>query len=188
MRVLSIVPVGVVALLLWAYPVQASAQAPVVVDGQSQTQTVPALKAGSRVWVVTPQGERAGKLESMSQTDVAMIADDGQRLVLPWKGIVRLERPDPIANGVFFGALAGFGGGFLIAAGTGYFGGGDESSDAGAGLAMAGMYAAIGAGVGAALDVAMGPRQVIYRSGQTTMALAPAFSPKGVGLRLNIRW
>jgi len=49
-------------------------------------------------------------------------------------------------------------------------------------------YAGIGAAVGLALDAALGKRQTIYRSGSTTVSMAPLVAGRGAGLRFNVRW
>jgi len=189
MRVMSIAPLGLVAVLVIADPVQLAAQTPATAGQQSQEHVVPPVKPGTRIWVVTSDGsERSGKLESLSPANVSFVADDGQRVVMPWSRVRQVQRPDPVLNGLVVGALIGFGGGLGLAIGQGYFGGGDESSDAGSGLGMAMAYAGIGAAAGVALDAALGKRQTIYRSGSATVSMAPLAVRRGGGLRFNLRW
>jgi hypothetical protein len=172
-----------------ADPIQAAGQTPATTGQQSQENVLPRVKPGTRVWVVTSEGaERSGKLESLSPVDLAFVADDGQRVVMPWLRVRQVERPDPVLNGLVGGALIGFGGGLGVAAGLGYFGGADESSDAGSGFAIAAAYAGIGAVAGLALDAALGKRQVIYRSGPKTVSMAPLVAGRGAGVRFNVRW
>ena len=189
MRVMSIAPMGLVAVLMVADPIQSAAQTPATSGQQSQEHVIPRVKPGTRIWVVTSEGaERSGKLESLSPTDFAWVADDGQRIVMPWSRVRQVERPDPVLNGLVGGALIGFGGGLGVAIGLGYFGGGDESSDPGGGLKIAAAYAGIGAIAGLALDAALGKRQMIFRSGSTTVSMAPLVAGRAAGLRFNVRW
>jgi len=189
MRVMSIAPMVLLAVLMVADPIQAAEQTPATAGQPSQEHVIPSVKPGTRIWVVTSEGaERSGKLESLSPANVAFVADDGQRVVLPWSRVRQVQRPDPVLNGLVGGALIGFGGGLGVAIGLGYFGGADEASDPGSGFGIAMAYAGIGAAVGLALDAALGKRQTIYRSGSTTVSMAPLVAGRGAGLRFNVRW
>lgn len=189
MRSRSIVAVGLVAMLTLFHPVDAAAQTPPTSGGLPHDDVSTRVKPGSRIWVLTSDGaERPGKLESLSITDVVMVGDDGQRVALPWSRVRRIERPDPLMNGISIGAVAGLGGGLFLATFAGYFGGESGGYQPRAGLALIGMSAGVGALVGFAVDRAKNPRQIVYRSGQTTMALSPVITGRGVGMGIKVRW
>lgn len=175
--------VAMVALTL-VMPALASAQGAGTPIDISQLK----VKPGDTVWVSTDaSGERKGTLTALSPSELSF-ETDGQKVTVPFSSIRRLERKDPIRNGLGAGLIAGFGGGFALALATGYFGGGDEATDAAGGMQIALVYGGLGALAGAAIDAAVGQRQTVYRAGQKTISFAPGITRKGASMGVQIRW
>ena len=189
MCVSSIARVGLVAMLMLADPTQAAAQTPATPGPQSQGNVLPRVKPGTRIWVVTSDGsERSGTLQSLTPADLALVGDDGGRVVMPWSGVRRIDRKDPVLSGLVTGAVVGFAGTLGVLFFSDYFSRADEAEDITRAFGYAAMYAGFGAVAGALLDAKLGQRQVIYRSGSTTVSMAPLVAGRGAGLRFKVRW
>ena len=168
---------------------------PVFAQGSETFGDVRALvRPGDSIEVTDTAGRTvAGRLVEVSadslSVDVSTIGSSQVRRVrLAPAGVDRIVRGqrDSIANGVALGALAGMGGGFAMLLSSG----GCDCYAAETWMKVLGPYVAIGAGAGAALDLAFKGKTTIYRSrdGRATASISPAFSKSGAGVRMSVKF
>lgn len=97
----------------------------------------------------------------------------------PVSSVVRVERPkDSVWNGLFIGMAAGIGGGLLVSTILNTCINCEEFGYVS--LALLGG----GAGVGAAVDSAIGHRQVLFEAAEGKVALKPVIAPRCAGVAL----
>jgi hypothetical protein len=149
------------------------------------------LRVGDTVWVADTQGrEIAGRIRDLSPTSLLLDAGGTpQDLQAPRVRSIRMQREDPLRNGVVWGVLAGAVTGALSCLLNPQCGGDDEIAAA-ASLGLAGVGAAAGAGIGAGVDAAVkGPKLVVYAapaaSGGGRFSVGPMLTPRTKGMAVS---
>ena len=182
----SAAAIGALMAALVLAPSMARAQDPVRVFEQLDTR----LKPGDTIWVTDLSGrEIKGKLRKLSSTSLLLDAGGApQDFQAARVGTVRLQTTDSLKNGVLWGALTGFGAGWLSCAANPECAEDDGGSRMSVAFGILG--AAVGAGIGAAIDAAIkGPKLVVYRGvgpqAASRLLLSPIVTARRQGVRLS---
>ena len=147
---------------------------------QETSETRP---VGADVRVSLIRGDqREGELVSLTSTDV-VIERDGQAQTIPLDQVTRVERKTHhVRNGVLWGLIVGFAGGYL-----GSCGGGDEEDCwPEVGALFAGIGAGTGALIGAGINRATAESRVLYSTPGPSVSVAPHVSPSHAGVELTL--
>ena len=129
-------------------------------------------------------GQREGELVSLTSAEV-VIERDGQSQTLPLTQVSRVERTTHnVRNGVLWGLIVGFAGGYL-----GSCGGGDEEDCwPEVGAVFAGIGAGTGALIGAGINRATAESRVLYSAPAPSISVAPRLTPSHASLDVTIRF
>ena len=129
-------------------------------------------------------GRRIGELVSISSSEV-VVMEGGQSLSFPLGEVSRVQRKTHhVRNGVLWGLIVGFAGGYL-----GSCGGGDEEDCwPEVGALFAGIGAGTGALIGAGINRATAESRVLYSAPQSTISLAPHVSPSRASVETTVRF
>jgi hypothetical protein len=125
---------------------------------------------------------RQGELISLTAAEV-VIADEGRTQTFPLNRVSRVERKTHnVRNGVLWGLVVGFAGGYL-----GSCGGGDEEDCwPEVGALFAGIGAGTGALIGAGVNRASAASRILYPAPVSSISSAPRVSPSGAGLSVTV--
>jgi len=146
-------------------------------------------QTNQRAWVTTTDGrEQQGRLTSFSSSGVLLKLPDGTVARLPLTDVLRVEIGDGLGDGARNGAIAGAIVGLLPV--IAFAADCDYGCNTGAFVVTAEvLYAAMGAGIGVAIDALRHGRETIYSSSvPRPVAFAPVVTPKRVGMQVAIRW
>ena len=139
------------------------------------------VHSGDAITIADGTGaETSGRILSLTASELVVSARDGRRIFHGGDEIrVRQRRGDPLSNGAWIGAGVGVGLVALAAAG-------DDTGDIDAPfvLAASGIYAAMGAGIGAGVDAIIRGRHVIYDNtsrSPASVSLIPWLSVSRIG-------
>ena|SRR5436190_9963563 len=147
-----------------------------------------AVRMGQTVWVTTGDGREVhGKIGSLSATEIGVRTD---RSVTPikWTEVRLIQGRDSNLDGLMAGAIVGgLAGGLPVGLFLGIYGE-CPCSDS---TALVARYAALGAGIGAAIGFAadiqgIGRRQ-LYRA-SASVSVAPVLLPARVGFAATVQW
>ena len=140
------------------------------------------VRPGDKITVTsTNGGPISGKIASLSPDQLTLRV--GKRLVtLQEKDVssVRHRRDDSLANGAAWGLGIGAATGFATCG----------RCHIGAGLAMAGLYGGIGAGVGVGIDALIRGRVEVFRRRDSTsrVVVTPQLTPSHRGVRVSVQF
>jgi len=164
------------------------------VASPARAQDVPALDAGTGVWVTTNDGdEQHGTVVTVSRIELVLRLDGLVRSIAI-RDVRRIEGRDALGNGVRNGGVAGA----AIAGGVGVLlsyafcdiPDGCLSHDVGRIAVLAGLGAGAGMGAGALIDLAIKGRRLLYASSGTSVVVdvTPTFGAHAFGARAVIAW
>jgi hypothetical protein len=127
---------------------------------------------------------REGELVSLTASDV-VITREGQTQTFPLDQVSRVDRTTHnVRNGVLWGLLLGFAGGYLSSCGSGD----EEDCWPEAGALFAGIGAGTGALIGAGMNRASAENRVLYSAPRSTVSVAPRVSPSRTSLETTVRF
>jgi hypothetical protein len=150
-----------------------------------RASTPASSRHGPNVTVRLTDGvRRDGELISLTAAEV-VIADEGRTQTFALNQVSRVERQTHnIRNGVLWGLVVGFAGGYL-----GSCGGGDEDDCwPEVGALFAGIGAGTGALIGAGVNRASAESRVLYPAPISSISIAPRVSPSRAGVDLTLRF
>ena len=111
-----------------------------------------------------------------------MIERDGQAQTIPLEQVTRIERKTHhVRNGVLWGLIVGFAGGYLGSCGQGD----EEDCWPEIGALFAGIGAGTGALIGAGINRATAESRVLYSAPQSTISVAPRVSPSRASVEMT---
>ncbi len=127
-------------------------------------------------------GRRIGKLVSFSSSEV-VVMEEGRTQTFPLDQVSRIERrTHHVRNGVLWGLILGFAGGYL-----GSCGGGDEEDCwPEVGALFAGVGAGTGALIGAGINLATAESRVLYSTQESAVFAIPLLVPRGAGVAVAL--
>lgn len=149
----------------------------------------PRIQAGDKVFVTDDSGAKIkGSVLGVSAVSLTLLRADGARLELGEDRLRRIEKRgfDPVWQGAVIGAAIGMSPILFYCRGATESG--EKCSDQGSSIAA---FAALGAGIGAAVDALIPGKKRIYQSrgrAPLTVALSPAFSRGAKGVRVGLQF
>jgi hypothetical protein len=127
-------------------------------------------------------GRLQGELTSLTATEI-VLAGRGRTRAFPLNQVSRVERKTHnVRNGVLWGLVIGFAGGYLSSCG----GGDEEDCWPEAGALFAGIGAGTGALIGTGMNRASAESRVLYPAPTSSIAIAPRVSPSGAGVNVTV--
>jgi hypothetical protein len=167
--------------------------APVSAQGVARSfeQLEVLVRPGETIWVTDDGGvEVEGTLVAITSDRLEVLAPGGPRTWSPPDvRRVRHKESDPVGNGVLWGAVVGGGAAaaLWVAACAS-----DEctSEDVGWGLLGTGIYAAVGAGIGALVDLAHRSSRVVYEgpAPASSLLFGPIVGRTRAGVAIGVRF
>ena len=131
---------------------------------------------------LTDGGLLEGELTSLTTTEV-VLADQGRTRALPLNQVSRVERKTHnVRNGVLWGLVVGFAGGYLSSCGSGD----EDDCWPEAGALFAGIGAGTGALIGAGMNRASAGSRMLYSAPISSISIAPRVSPSRGGIELTV--
>ena len=142
-------------------------------------------RRGPNVTVALSGGaRRQGELISLTAAEV-VIADEGRTQTFPLNQVSRVERKThSVRNGVLWGLVVGFAGGYLSSCGSGD----EEDCWPEAGALFAGIGAGTGALIGAGVNRANADSRVLYQASMSSVSIVPRASPSRAGFDVTLRF
>jgi hypothetical protein len=149
--------------------------------GAPATQEAPPRGPTVRVSLVSDV-RHTGELVSLTSSEV-VVREEGQPQTFPLTQVSRVERTTHnVRNGVLWGLIAGFAGGYL-----GSCGGGDEEDCwPEVGAVFAGIGAGTGALIGAGINRATAESRVLYSTPAPSISVAPRLTTSRAGVELTV--
>ena len=140
-------------------------------------------RRGPHVTVRLTDGlRRDGILISLAAGEV-VIAEEGRPQTFPLSQVSRVERKTHnVRNGVLWGLVVGFAGGYLGSCGSGD----EEDCWPEAGALFAGIGAGTGALIGAGVNRASAGSRVLYPAPSSSISIAPRVSSSGAGVNVTV--
>jgi hypothetical protein len=152
---------------------------------QTNSEIQSTVKSGMRVAIVDDEGrEIEGRVDTVSDRSLLVRAKK-DRKEIPFDSIVRIERPDGVANGaltgLFVGVALGLIGGFADGQGT--------SRQPTFALISALGNGVICTGLGTAIDAMFNHRRTLYqRGGEPQTRVTPIVGRHAAGAALSLTW
>ena len=138
-------------------------------------------RKGDRLTVeMKDRGTLQGRLVSAGE-DILTLETVGGPASIPYSSIDRVKRR---RNGVLLGTLIGLGTGVALGIPVKML----FDNETGDGTEALLKIAALGAGVGMAVDAALSVNRTIYRRSTSSVQFEVAPSPRGVAAGVNVRW
>ena len=172
--------------------------APGVASDRTDADTIrQRVKEGQKVRILDDQGrEWQGRIEALTPADLTLVTDDRQRRDLPYRTILRIDRPhDSLANGALIGFAAGAAFGLMAVVAEEnadcdpgvFFSCGDPT--AAAYVVAPAVLGGLGAGIGVAIDALIRREpNLFHRSGGRRVTVAPVVKRSVRGLAVAVRW
>ena len=173
----------IMAVCLSCAPDTAVAQAPATSLRELQGR----IAAGQTVTVMDISGTKTrGLLTGLSESELRLTADGReQTFTVEDLAEVRVQHKDSLWNGILIGAAAGSAYLIFLVA-TDWCS--DEGPNCGGGYAWSAAFIAIGAGAGAAIDVARKGQITVYRRSTLAIGVAPTLQRHSQGLLISVRF
>lgn len=172
--------------------------APGVASDRTDADTIrQRVNEGQKVRILDDQGrEWQGRIAALTPEDLTLVTDDRQRRDLPYRTILRIDRPhDSLANGALIGFAAGAAFGLMAVISEDnadcdpgvFFSCGDPP--AAAYVVAPAVLGGLGAGAGVAIDALIRREpNLFHRNGGRRVTVAPVVKRSVRGLAVAVSW